>query len=325
MGGDIRVESTPHAGSTFRFTLTLPVADTCTLAESVAESAVESVDDEFERKLMDLEPPLSILLAEDNATNQLVFTKLMQRYGHITVAANGRIALDYAAGLAFDVVFMDMRMPEMDGLEATRAIRALGGVQGRVPIIALTANAFADDIKACRDAGMDEFIAKPVRKKVLMEKLSVLLAYHPQLRDASAPALPLPLDTLPLTPPAEVALADVEPVLDRAAFDAFAEDIGLDGVKETLEVYLADTVDRLALLRRLSCDTDRAKIKVEAHTLKGSSSTFGLTQLVALARTLEHAAHDIAPDDYRDLLDRIDAAFAAARREAEAAVGENVV
>jgi signal transduction histidine kinase/DNA-binding response OmpR family regulator len=325
MGGDIRVESTPHAGSTFRFTLTLPVADTCTLAESAAESAVESVDDEFERKLMDLEPPLSILLAEDNATNQLVFTKLMQRYGHITVAANGRIALDYAAGLAFDVVFMDMRMPEMDGLEATRAIRALGGVQGRVPIIALTANAFADDIKACRDAGMDEFIAKPVRKKVLMEKLSVLLAYHPQLRDASAPALPLPLDTLPLTPPAEVALADVEPVLDRAAFDAFAEDIGLDGVKETLEVYLADTVDRLALLRRLSCDTDRAKIKVEAHTLKGSSSTFGLTQLVALARTLEHAAHDIAPDDYRDLLDRIDAAFAAARREAEAAVGENVV
>ena len=66
---------------------------------------------------------------------------------------------------AFDVVFMDMRMPEMDGLEATRAIRGLNGAKGRVPMIALTANAFADDIKACRDAGMDEFIAKPVRKK----------------------------------------------------------------------------------------------------------------------------------------------------------------
>jgi signal transduction histidine kinase/CheY-like chemotaxis protein/HPt (histidine-containing phosphotransfer) domain-containing protein len=318
MGGDIRVESALHAGSTFRFTLTLPMAEMSGLA-----SVPESIDDEFEGRLMRLDPPLSILLAEDNATNQLVFTKLMQRYGHITVAANGRIALDYAAGLVFDVVFMDMRMPEMDGLEATRAIRALGGTQGSVPIIALTANAFADDIKACRDAGMDEFIAKPVRKKVLMEKLAVLLEYHPRLRDAGAVAPPAPFETLPLTPPAQVALTDVEPVLDRAAFDAFAEDIGLDGVRETLDVYLADTVERLALLRRLSCATDRARIKVEAHTLKGASSTFGLAQLVTLARMLEHAAHEIAPGDYRDTLDRIDAAFAAARREAEAVLRES--
>jgi signal transduction histidine kinase/CheY-like chemotaxis protein/HPt (histidine-containing phosphotransfer) domain-containing protein len=313
MGGDIRVESALNAGSTFRFSLKLPVAEMSGLA-----SAPESVDDELEQRLMRLDPPLSILLAEDNATNQLVFTKLMQRYGRITVAGNGRIALDYAAGRIFDVVFMDMRMPEMDGLEATRAIRALGGAQGSVPIIALTANAFADDIKACRDAGMDEFIAKPVRKKTLMEKLAILLEYHPRLRAAGAPAAVAPLDALPLTPPGQVALADVEPVLDRAAFDAFAEDIGLDGVRETLDVYLADTIERLALLRQLACATDRAKIKVEAHTLKGSSSTFGLTQLVTLARTLEHAAHDIAPDDYRDTLDRIDAAFAAARGEAEA-------
>jgi signal transduction histidine kinase/DNA-binding NarL/FixJ family response regulator/HPt (histidine-containing phosphotransfer) domain-containing protein len=324
MGGDIAVTSALNAGSTFRFTLTLPVADICTLAETATDGAAGSIDDEFEQKLMRLDPPLSILLAEDNATNQLVFTKLMQRYGHITVAANGRIALDYAAGLVFDVVFMDMRMPEMDGLEATRAIRALGGAQGRVPIIALTANAFADDIKACRDAGMDEFVAKPVRKKVLMEKLAVLLAYHPQLRDASAPALPAPLAALPVTPPAEVALTDVEPVLDRSVLDAFAEEIGLDGVQETFEVYVADSVERLALLRRLSCDADRAKIKIEAHTLKGSSSTFGLARLVTLARTLEHAAHEIAPDDYRDLLDRIDAVFAAGRQEAEAAMGEGV-
>jgi signal transduction histidine kinase/DNA-binding response OmpR family regulator len=318
MGGDIRVESALNAGSQFRFTLTLPVTDVSGLA-----SVPESVDDDFERKLMRLDPPLSILLAEDNATNQLVFTKLMQRYGHITVAANGRIALDYAAGLMFDVIFMDMRMPEMDGLEATRAVRALGGAQGRVPIIALTANAFADDIKACRDAGMDEFIAKPVRKKVLMEKLAILLEYHPRLRDAGKPAQPAPFAALPLAPPAEVALTDVEPVLDRAAFDAFAEDVGLDGVRETLDVYLAETVERLALLRRLSVDADRAKIKVEAHTLKGSSSTFGLTQLFTLARTLEHAALQIAPAEYGDMLDRIDAAFAAARREAEAVMRQS--
>jgi CheY-like chemotaxis protein/HPt (histidine-containing phosphotransfer) domain-containing protein len=241
------------------------------------------------------------------------------------VAGNGRIALDYASGMIFDIVFMDMRMPEMDGLEATRAIRALGGAQGRVPIVALTANAFADDIKACRDAGMDEFIAKPVRQKTLMEKLAELLADHPRLRDAGATTEPAPLPgTLPRTPPAEVALADVEQVLDRAAFDTFAEEIGLDGVRETLDVYLTDTVARLAALRRMSCDADRAQIEAEAHTLKGSSSTFGLEQLATLASQLEHSAHQIAPVDYRDLLDRVDAAFAAARRAAEAAMGESV-
>ena len=86
-------------------------------------------------------------------------------------------------------------MPEMDGLDATRAIRALGRSLATIPIIALTANAFPDDMKACRDAGMDEFIPKPIRKKVLIEKLSLLLAAHPLVVQAAAneaPRLALP-------------------------------------------------------------------------------------------------------------------------------------
>ena len=321
MGGEIRVESALDAGSTFRFTLTLPTADISDLGGDSPEAA----DDEFERKLANLAPPLAVLLAEDNATNQLVFTKLMQNCSvDITVAANGRIALERAAAQVFDVVFMDMRMPEMDGLEATRAIRALGGAKRRVPIIALTANAFADDIKACRDAGMDEFIAKPVRKKILMEKLAGLLADDPRFgvnsgpQDCAAPA------ALPVVRAAEVALGDVAPVLDHAALDTFIEEIELDGVRATLDVYLEDTVSRLAMLRKLSCESDRDKIEIEAHTLKGSSSTFGLTQLSTLGRTLEYAAHEITPADYRDLVDRIDAVFAASRDAVEAAMSERV-
>lgn len=259
----------------------------------------------------------------------LVFTKLMQNYSvDITVAANGRIALQRASTQAFDVVFMDMRMPEVDGLDATRAIRALNGAKGRVPIIALTANAFADDIKACRDAGMDEFIAKPVRRKILMEKLAGLMGHDPRFHDAGETetedcAAPADAD-LPVTPPAQVALADVAPVLDRAALDTFIEEIELDGVRATLDVYLEETVARLALLRKLSCESDRARIEIEAHTLKGSSSTFGLTQLSTLGRTLEYAAHEITADDYRDLVDRIDAVFATSRDAVEAALAENV-
>ena len=203
MGGEISVESRLGTGTTFRFTLTLPIAK-----ESELGAAAGSLDqDDFAAVLARLARPLRILLAEDNPTNQLVFAKLMQSFNvEVTIAANGREAVDHASRHSFDIVFMDMRMPEMDGLEAARAIRALGGAWRRIPIVALTANAFADDVKACRDAGMDEFIAKPMRKRVLVEKLALLLADHPLLawaRPASGNAA-----RLPVTPPAQVAFAD---------------------------------------------------------------------------------------------------------------------
>ena len=117
----------------------------------------------------------------------------------------------------------------MDGLEAARAIRALGGDWARIPIAALTANAFADDVKACRAAGMDEFIAKPMRKKVLVEKLAVLLAGHPSWRCRQAGAPPPRAErrdrALPVTPAAEVAMADVAPVLDVEVLKCLAEEI----------------------------------------------------------------------------------------------------
>ena len=132
---------------------------------------------------------LRILLAEDNGTNQLVFSKLVQNLGvHVTYAHNGREAVEHAFNGTFDVIFMDMRMPEMDGIEATRKIRALDGPRSGIPIIALTANAFADDIKACLDAGMNDFVAKPIRKKTLVEKLTKIVADRPRLHKQAAAA-----------------------------------------------------------------------------------------------------------------------------------------
>jgi signal transduction histidine kinase/DNA-binding response OmpR family regulator len=314
MGGDIAVESTLGVGTTFRFSLTLPVA-------SEAELGGPEVDkDDFAQVLTDLAAPLRVLLAEDNSTNQMVFTKLMASFNvEVTIAANGREAVQQASSRAFDIVFMDMRMPEMDGLEAARAVRALGGDWARIPIVALTANAFADDVKACRDAGMDEFIAKPMRKKVLVEKLAVLLAGHPLLGRKPAQAARR-IDVLPVTPPAEVAMADVVPVLDAAVLRCLAEEIDPDGVRAALDMFFLDTPESLALLRQLSCEGGRARIKDEAHRLKGAAGTFGLAQFSELARTLELAAMTMTAQDYDDLLDRLDASFERARREAARAV-----
>ena len=261
-----------------------------------------------------------MLLAEDNATNQLVFSKMTQGLNvDLTIAANGREALEQASRRTFDIVFMDMRMPEMDGLEATREIRALGGPWAHIPIIALTANAFADDVKACRDAGMSDFVAKPIRKNLLIEKLVMAIADRPQQADQAAAGRSGYAD-LPAVAPAAVAMTDVSPILNHAAFDTLIEEIEIDGVRAALDVFFSEFVEQLTQLRTLSCADNRAKIKDLAHALKGASGAFGLEQMSELARMLEHSAHQIAPRDYEALLDRLEACFGTSRLQLEAAM-----
>ena len=119
--------------------------------------------------------PLNILVAEDNVVNQLVITRLLQTRGHkVTVVANGRKAIDAVAANAFDVVFMDVQMPELDGLEATHEIRKReAGTQHRIPIVALTAHAMQSDMDRCLETGMDRYLTKPIDTKELDAVLSL--------------------------------------------------------------------------------------------------------------------------------------------------------
>jgi len=116
--------------------------------------------------------PIRILLAEDNAINALLTRTLLEAEGHtVDTVEDGVLAVEAMKTAKYDLIFMDMRMPNMDGLEATRKIRALPNVSKALPIVALTANAFDDDRNACFDSGMNDFMTKPVSAEELSEKV----------------------------------------------------------------------------------------------------------------------------------------------------------
>ncbi|MCC6459268.1 MAG: response regulator [Saprospiraceae bacterium] len=160
-GGDIRVSSTPGQGSVFSFNL--PVQ-----AGTLPDPAVAPAGRPALGKL----PSRKILLVEDNHFNQMLAKELLVRMFEqpdIEVADNGAAALQKAIGTAYDLVLMDIKMPVMDGLSATRALRAAGI---RTPIIALTANATLGEEERCREAGMEDYVSKPIDPSILHEKLS---------------------------------------------------------------------------------------------------------------------------------------------------------
>ena len=129
-----------------------------------APLATERAQKSIAARTSEGQAPLNVLVAEDNAVNQLVMTRLLQKRGHqVTIVSDGRQAIDAVAANAFDVVFMDVQMPELDGLQATREIRRReAGTHQRIPIVALTAHAMQSDMERCLEAGMDQYLSKPI-------------------------------------------------------------------------------------------------------------------------------------------------------------------
>lgn len=163
MGGSIATTSTPGLGS--RFTVTIP-----TRRVERVEAAPDAAPP---GQVEPARQALRLLVAEDNDVNQILINALLTRMGHrVHLVANGRLAVDAVRRGDYDLVLMDLQMPEMDGMEATQAIRALGGGFAELPVIAMTANAFDEDRQACLAAGMDDYVAKPIDVAQLAEAIA---------------------------------------------------------------------------------------------------------------------------------------------------------
>jgi len=251
---------------------------------------------------------LRILVAEDNPTNQLVALKVLDKLGHRAEAVgNGREALGALEGIPYDLVLMDVQMPEMDGFQATRAIREQTSrvLNPAVPIIAMTAHAMKGDREKCLECGMNDYVPKPITPGDLIGAIDRVFS------EASGPA---PGETYS-------AAAGDRGVFDRAALlDTLSDDTGL--LEQVVRQYLVDTPAHLDQLRRAVAQPDCSVARQHAHELKGSAGSLRASRMRAAAKQVEEACAAEDRDAVPALMAKLEREFSLLRSELERSVGQ---
>jgi two-component system sensor histidine kinase/response regulator len=220
-----------------------------------------------------------ILVVDDNEVNRKIAVKQLERKGFLVeTASDGREAVDRAATVPYDLIFMDWMMPTMDGFEATRRIRDRERGSGfRVPIVAMTARALEGDREKCLEPGMDDYLTKPVKFEELDGVLERWLAPRP---NAPVPP-PLPPTPPPAEGPVEVDRSSIESL---AALQSEGEP---DIVKELVDIFEREAGPRFERLRAAAAAADPGELMREAHGLKGTAASIGAKRLAGLAKDLE--------------------------------------
>ncbi len=234
-------------------------------------------------------PSLRILLAEDSYANQRLAVGVLSKLGHqVTVANNGREAIEALEREPFDLVLMDVQMPEMDGYQATAVIREREARAGaHTPIVAMTAHAMKGDREECLAAGMDDYVAKPLRKRELQRVLDEIGVN----RSGAVPQESLRID------------ADGSP-LGPTHWDLALEtaDGDVELLREVLLSFLEETPGLLDQMGRALCEGNTQQLHGAAHCLRGNLKLFGPTRATALAERLEQMGKSRCCDGGPELL-----------------------
>ncbi|MHB1421945.1 MAG: PAS domain S-box protein [Gemmataceae bacterium] len=224
---------------------------------------------------------LRVLLAEDNLVNQMLAVRLLEKQGHtIVVAATGREAVESVARQPFDLVLMDVQMPEMDGFEATAAIRERERGAGlHLPILAMTAYAMKGDRERCLESGMDGYVSKPIQPRELWEMIDKLVP--PRDTPASLPQ--------PSPPEGGEERGKLQSLVERNAIrDRFDGDLKL--LRELIDLFFADSPRLWQNVRDALAQANAPQLARAAHALKGSIGVFGVESAHAAAERLEQLA-----------------------------------
>jgi len=235
---------------------------------------------------------LNILVAEDTLFNQKFIRRLLDRWGHeITIVDNGRVAIDAITQKRFDIILMDVQMPEMDGFEATEKIRDMEKESGRhVPIIAMTAHAMKGDRERCIEAGMDDYVPKPISSEALQNAINALVPH--QSGDET------------MNEKSENVENAEQPLFDKdVLLQAFDND--WDFFKEVIDMFVADYPQMMTDIQKAIKNGDAAVLQRTAHALKGMLGNFQVDAAVQKAYALEKIGTDDSLENAQETYDAL--------------------
>ncbi|MBD2497781.1 response regulator [Nostoc sp. FACHB-280] len=261
------------------------------------------IDDQLAQNL-----PLKILLVEDVLVNQKIALKMLNRLGfRADVANNGREALEALQRQLYDVVFMDIQMPEMDGWETTMRIRQEFSPQVQPWIIAMTAHARPEDRQECLRVGMNDYVSKPIR----LEALEAVLKHSniQQYQDSLPPQL---IAETEYVLPSISLNADVTAAIDYSFIEELKNMAGSDGehlVSELIQVYLEDTPRRIEMIQTAIAVGDRINLQKAAHALRSPSVSIGAVNLGDICETLENSASDQSLESLVLLINQLESEY----------------
>lgn len=300
MNGTITIESAPEAGTTVIFVVKLPIGE-APLSHNEGTHYPQTV---FAKYASSTGKSLRVLIVDDSQTNLLVASEMLQEFDlSIATARDGFEAVTAASKFSYDLILMDMRMPEMDGIQATFAIRAQGGANASVPIVSVTANAFAEDIKSCKEAGMDGFITKPLRRSALLDEMIRVLD------SARSPNADSTRWTSQAVSKAADEALDASQVFDSEQLRELADSLGKKRTDEAVRLFREETASRIAKLRQFLAQNRMFEVSREAHSIERTSATFGLIGLSALAADLTKISEKASQEDVVKLVADIEGAF----------------